>query len=137
MTTNFSRVSHQRRKNGIVIISIAVIAVILFGTLIAVSQRFLAIEFYYQTKESVVSGQIITTDMITEVAAKEGTAPQTAISLADIQSGVVKSKYDMSAHEVLTYNNMEISGNVNSAISTNNMSNSFLCREDKETSISC
>lgn len=137
MTTNFSRVSHQRRKNGIVIISIAVIAVILFGTLIAVSQRFLAIEFYYQTKESVVSGQIITTDMITEVAAREGTAPQTAISLADIQSGVVKSKYDMSAHEVLTYNNMEISGNVNSAISTNNMSKSFLCRENKETSISC
>lgn len=137
MTTNFSRVSHQRRKNGIVIISIAVIAVILFGTLIAVSQRFLAIEFYYQTKESVVSGQIITTDMITEVAVREGTAPQTAISLADIQSGVVKSKYDMSAHEVLTYNNTEISGNVNSAISTNNMSNSFLCRENKETSISC
>lgn len=75
--------------------------------------------------------------MITEVAVREGTAPQTAISLADIQSGVVKSKYDMSAHEVLTYNNMEISGNVNSAISTNNMSNSFLCREDKETLISC
>lgn len=98
------------RKNGILIISIAVIAVILFGILVAVSQRFLATEFYYQLNQPVLARQAITADMVTEVETREGTAPQTAISLADIQSGAAQSKYPMAANEILTYGNVGAAG---------------------------
>lgn len=112
------------KGNKFLIAAIAVIALILFAVFTVLAQRALATEVYYQLNQPVLAKQLITADMVEEVATKEGTAPATAITMSDIQSGAAQSKYPLDAGEVLTY------GNVGSA--SDNLHDSLLSQKEDE-----
>lgn len=112
-------------KNNMVLIGvIAAVAIALFGVFTYTAQKTMETEVYYELNQPVLAKQVITADMVTEVATKKGTAPATAISMADIQSGLAQSKYPLNTDEILTY------GNVGS--SSDNLHDSLLKEKEDE-----
>lgn len=112
------------RNNRVLITIIAVTAILLTAFFAYVANKALQTEVYYELKEPVLAKQTITPDMTQEVVTKKGTAPTTAISQADLQSGKAQSKFPMGANEVLTY------GNVGSA--DDNLHDSLLKRKEQD-----
>ena len=100
------------RDNKVIVGVIAIVAVILFVVVSFISRQVLATETYYQLKTSVPPRASITMDMVAPVSTKKGTVPKTAATRADIESGKLRSKYDLPAGEIITR------GNVGAATST-------------------
>src|SRR5699024_9281756 len=98
------------RNSGVLIGTIAIGAIMLFGVLVVVAQKMMATEVYYQVTQDVLPRQTITANMVEDISTKKGTAPATAITLSDIQSGAAQAKYALSPGEVLTYGNVGAAG---------------------------
>lgn len=97
--------SGSGRGNKFLITAIGIVAVAVFGLLFFFISRVLATDTYYQLNTDVLAKQPIDETMVNKVSTKKGTAPTNAVTLADIQSGGMVSKYPLPAYEVLTTGN--------------------------------
>lgn len=92
---------------------IAIVALILFTVFVVLLNNLLKTETYYQLNlkegQVVKSKAILTPDMINEgyiVEVATTVKPANSITRADLETGQVQAKYDLSYNEILTYGNV-------------------------------
>jgi len=94
------------KSNGLILIAIGVVSLILFGVVFSVASKLFQTETYYVLKQDVPTRTQVTEEMLEPVVTSEGTAPEAAIGLADVQTGNVYTQYPLLSGDILTMSNV-------------------------------
>lgn len=94
------------KSNGLILIIIGVVALILFGVVFSVASKLFQTETYYVLNQDIPTRTQITEEMLEPVVTSEGTAPEAAIGLADVQTGNVYTQYPLLTGDILTMSNV-------------------------------
>lgn len=96
----------KRDNTRFLFITIAIISVVLFCATLIGLQKFFQTETYYILNQDVPTRTQVTPEMLEPVVTSEGTAPQAAIGLSEVQTGQVYAKYPLYAGDILTNSNV-------------------------------
>lgn len=89
-------------NNRFLIFAIVLVAVLVFVTFATFAQKIFQTETYYVLNQDVPTRTQITTEMMSPVTTSEGTAPEAAIGLEEIQTGNVYTQHPLIAGDILT-----------------------------------
>lgn len=94
------------KGNGLIFTIIIIVSLVLFGVVFSVASKIFQTETYYILKQDVPTRTQVTEEMLEPVVTSEGTAPEAAIGLADVQTGNVYTQYPLLAGDILTMSNV-------------------------------
>lgn len=94
------------KSNGLILIVIGVVSLALFGVVFSVASKLFQTETYYVLNQDIPTRTQVTEDMLEPVVTSEGTAPEAAVGLADVQTGNVYTQYPLLTGDILTMSNV-------------------------------
>jgi len=83
-----------------------VLALAIFVTVLITAMKLFQTEEYYVLNTNVSARTQITPEMLDTVVTSEGTAPEAAIGLGEVQTGTIYSQYPLVAGDILTNSNV-------------------------------
>lgn len=98
--------NNMKSNNMLLYVIIAVIAIAIFVVTAAAASKFFQTETYYVLNQNVPTRTQVTPDMLDPVSTSEGTAPQAAIGIDEVQSGSVYTQFPLVAGDILTASNV-------------------------------
>lgn len=114
-STKNTSVVKPRKNLSLAAISAFIIIILAAGIFFGLSQ-VLATESYYVLLNDIPPKTQVNSSMLKEVITAKGTAPQNAITLAEVNQGSVYSKYPLKAGDILTPSNTGITLDSSSGI---------------------
>lgn len=84
----------------------AVICIAIFVLFLTLAQKFFQTEQYFVLNTNVSARTQILPEMLDPITTSEGTAPQAAIGIEEVQSGTIYSQYPLVAGDILTDSNV-------------------------------
>lgn len=96
----------SKKSNGFILAGIAFVAVIIGVVVFSFVSSLLQKETYYILNQDVPARTQVTPEMLDPIAATQGTAPQAAVGLGDVQTGNVYTKFPLLAGDILTMSNV-------------------------------
>lgn len=104
------------RNNKLIFSLIGVLSTVVFVLLLSLLRNVYETETYYVLSQPVSSRTEIQPAMLQPIETSSGTAPNSALTIADIQSNKVFAKYDLNAGDILTVSNVGKTQDVTSGI---------------------
>lgn len=93
------------RNNKLIFASIAFLIILVFAGALTLLKSVYQTETYYVLAGDVPTRTQITPEMLKPITTSAGTAPKSALGIADVQSGYVYTKYPLNAGDILTASN--------------------------------
>lgn len=95
-----------KSSNWLLYGAMAVIAIAIFVVTATALMKLFQTETYYVLNQNVPTRTQITPEMLDPIVTSEGTAPQAAIGMEDVQSGSIYTQYPLIAGDILTGSNI-------------------------------
>lgn len=119
------------RSNKMIYGVIGILVVFVFVGALTLLKNIYQTETYYVLKQDVPTRTQVTPEMLEPVVTSKGTAPKAALSLGDVQSGYLFSKYPLIAGDILTDSNVGGFEDISVGVPDNWVVTSFSVNADK------